>query len=92
MDLTFLGPSAAVVIVVLAFLKFMQKEGDLNRKAQADDTAKKQIFYDKLTKASDGTTQAVRENSRLIKNLNGKLQKAIIDKHEENHPEPVDKA
>lgn len=84
MDLTFLGPSAAVVIVVIVFLRFMTAEGVANRKAQEADTAKKQIFYDKLTKASDGTTQAVRENSRLIRNLNGKLTQAIIDKHEEN--------
>jgi len=98
MDLSFLGPSAAVVIVVGLFMNFMARENAANRSAREDEVKAKAVMYEKLTKSIDRTAdashqsmRASKETSALIRNLNGKLTQAIIDKEDERYHNKYDK-
>lgn len=81
------GPAGAVVIVVLLFLNYMQKQNEERRKDAMDELKRKEKMYKGLTDASKKTAKAIDENSKLIRNLNGKLTQAIIDKEESNYRE-----
>jgi transcription elongation factor GreA-like protein len=80
MDISQLGASGAVVIVVAFFLKYMKEEA-----------IKREETINKLGKAVDQNTSATkelvktnREHYNFLKNLNGKLTKAVTDTAKEN--------
>ena len=80
MDISQIGASAAVVLTVLAFLKYMREEA-----------TKREETLNKLSTAVDANTKATKElvktnqeHYSFLKNLNGKLTKAVTDTAMEN--------
>jgi hypothetical protein len=78
MDLSAIGPSAAVVIVVIAFLKFLTAENVANNKTRKE-------LAEAMTKNAQNTarnTTATTEMHQFLKNLNGSLKKVVDEKQE----------
>ena len=87
MDLSALGPSAAVVIVVLAFLRFMQSESQKRDAVRQEELIKQDEQHKKMVETlersietSEKSIQVGEETYRFMKNLNGKLERALQDR------------
>jgi hypothetical protein len=76
MDLTQLGPSAAAVIVVVLFLRYMDEDS----KRRMHETQKREVREERLAESIGQLDGTVHEIHQFMKNLNGKLEKAITDK------------
>lgn len=68
-DMSQVGAASAVVVVVYLFLKFMREQGEKN-----DESLRH------LSKSIDRNTEVSDETHRFLKNLNGKLEEAVVDK------------
>lgn len=68
MDFSFLGPSAAVVIVVLLFLKFLTNVGDKLINA-----------LDKLTESNKSIAEATTKSASEAEKRNGHLAELAIE-------------
>lgn len=80
MDISQIGASAAVVLTVVAFLKFMREESN-----KRDESIKRlSTAVDKHTIAAETQTKASKEVLAFMQNLNGKLSKATIATAKEN--------
>lgn len=73
MDFSFLGPSAASVVVVLAFLKYMSEDSK-RRDSQHDETIK---ALKKNTAIADKVDRTMRETVTYLKHRNGAFEKLI---------------
>lgn len=87
MDISSLGPSAAVVVVVLAFLRFMQSESQKRDEVRQQELIKQDEQHRKMVAVLEQSTQTSKkaiqvgeETYRFMKNLNGKLEKALHEK------------
>lgn len=76
MDITQLGPSAAAVIVVVLFLRYMGEEN----KRRTHELEKRDKQEEHLARAVDELGGTVHEMHQFMKNLNGKLETAIKEK------------
>lgn len=79
MDINSLGPSAAVVIAVLAFLRYM----DTQNKRQTKEDERRDKREEKLAQSIEKLGGTASEMYQFMKNLNGKLEKAIKEKVKE---------
>lgn len=68
MDLTFLGPSAAVVIVVVVFVGFLSKTG-----------SKLSSSLESLTKSNEKIARATQKSATEAKQRNGHLAELMIE-------------
>lgn len=68
-DLASLGPTAAAVVIVALFLKYM-----------TDQSKQQRELYVELKGSIDKNTQTTDETLTFMRNLNGKLERALIDK------------
>jgi len=71
MDFSFLGPSAAVVIVVLLFLKFLTNVGE-----------KLVTALDRLTDSNRSIAEATNKSAREAEKRNGHLAELAIENHQ----------
>lgn len=85
MDISFLGPAAASVLIVGMFLKYMRDESDRRDKANEQLT----VAINKNTEAQKETTKVSKETQKIAKetkdflvNLNGSLKKTVREKQE----------
>lgn len=90
MELSQLGASGAVVIVVVLFLKFIREDGiareqsikELSRSIDRNAKASEKHLHaiDKQVEASTKAREASHEVLTFMKKLNGKLEHATIEK------------
>lgn len=73
MDLSFLGPSAASVIVVIAFLKYMSDDST-RREHQHNETIK---ALSKNTSVTSEMNRTMKETVTYLKHRNGAFEKLI---------------
>lgn len=81
MELSQLGASGAVVVVVIIFLKYMKEEG-IKREESINKLG---LTVDANTKATKELVKTNQEHYQFLKNLNGKLSKAVNDTARENN-------
>lgn len=72
MDISFLGPAGASVVIVFLFLKFMKEEAD-----------RREASYKNLSQAIKKNTEVSKETKEFLVNLNGSLKRVVKKKQKE---------